>query len=53
MTPAAALDFFAELASMGIDQAIFSLPNVYEPEVFDLLATEVIPQAEKIPVAGR
>jgi hypothetical protein len=38
---------------MGIDQAIFSLPNVYEPEVFDLLATEVIPQAEKIPVAGR
>src|SRR3989442_7336071 len=53
MTPAAALDFFAELASMGIDQAIFSLPNVYEPEVFDLLATEVIPQAQKIPVAGR
>src|SRR6266513_3697887 len=39
MTPAAALDFFAELASMGIDQAIFSLPNVYEPGVFDLLAT--------------
>src|SRR2546423_2205438 len=52
-TPSAALDFFAELASMGIDQAIFSLPNVYEPEVFDLLATEVIPQAQKIPVAGR
>src|SRR5438046_5580518 len=53
MTPAAALDFFAELASLGIDQAIFRLPNVYEPEVFDLLATEVIPQAQKIPVAGR
>ena len=52
-TPAGALDFFGELAAMGIDQAIFSLPNVYEPEVFDLLATEVIPQAEKIPVAGR
>jgi F420-dependent oxidoreductase-like protein len=53
ITPSAALDFFADLASMGIDQAIFNMPNVYDLEVFDLLATEVIPQAEKIPVAGR
>ena len=52
-TPAAAVEFFAELASMGIDQAIFSLQNVSDPEVFDLLATEVIPQVNKITVAGR
>ena len=53
ITPAAAVEFFAELASMGIDQAIFSLQNVSDPEVFDLLATEVIPQVNKIAVAGR
>jgi F420-dependent oxidoreductase-like protein len=52
-TPAALVESFGELAAMGIDQAIFSLRNVYDPEVFDLLATEVIPQAEKIAVAGR
>src|SRR5207248_9002003 len=39
ITPSAALDFFAYLASMGIDQAIFNMPNVYDVEVFDLLAT--------------
>jgi F420-dependent oxidoreductase-like protein len=53
ITPAAAIESFAELASMGIDQAIFSLQNVTDPEVFDLLATEVIPQVNKIVVAGR
>ena len=53
ITPAAAVEFFAELASMGIDQAIFSLQNVSDPGVFDLLATEVIPQVNKIAVAGR
>ena len=53
ITPAAAVEFFAELASMGIDQAIFSLQNVSDPGVFDLLATEVIPRVNKITVAGR
>jgi F420-dependent oxidoreductase-like protein len=53
ITPAAAVESFAELASLGIDQAIFSLQNVTDPEVFDLLATEVIPQVNKIAVAGR
>src|SRR5437764_1282524 len=52
-TPAAAVESFAHLASLGIDQAIFSMPNVTDPEVFDLLATEVVPQVEKIPVAER
>ena len=53
LTPTQAIDRFARLAEWGIDQAIFSLPNVYEPEVFDLLATEVIPYVERIRVAGR
>lgn len=53
MTPNAVLDTFAELAEMGVDQAIFSLRNVSDPAAFELLATEVVPRAEKIHVAGR
>lgn len=53
LTPAAVIDRLGELAEMGIDQAIFSLPNVSELEPFDLLATEIVPAAEKIKVAGR
>jgi len=52
-TPSALLAELAQLAEMGIDQAIFSLQNVYDLEPFDLLATEVVPLAEKIQVAGR
>ena len=52
-TPAAAIEHFANLAAMGIDQAIFSMPNVYDLEPFDLLATEIVPAVEKIQVAGR
>jgi F420-dependent oxidoreductase-like protein len=53
MTPAAAIEHFANQAAMGIDQAIFSMPNVYDLEPFDILATEIIPAVEKIQVAGR
>src|SRR6266699_2951234 len=53
MTPAAAVDYFGELAAMGIDQVIFNMPRVSDLEPFDLLATEVVPVVEKIRVAGR
>ncbi len=53
LTPAAAIEYFKGLAAMGIDQAIFSMPNVADLEPFDLLATEIIPAVEKIEVAGR
>ncbi len=52
-TPAAAIDYFAGLAALGIDQATLSLRNVYELEQFELFANEIIPAVEKIPVAGR
>lgn len=52
-TPAALLEHLAQLAELGVDQAIFSLQNVSELEPFDLLATEIVPVAEKIAVAGR
>lgn len=53
LSPTAAIDMFAELAEMGIDHAIFSLANDDEPEPFEILAAEIIPVVEKIPVAGR
>jgi F420-dependent oxidoreductase-like protein len=52
-SPAAAIDYFAELADMGVDHAIFNTVHVHSPETLDLLATEVVPAVEKISVAGR
>lgn len=52
-TPATLLEHLAQLAELGVDQAIFSLQNVSDLEPFDLLATEIVPVAEKIAVAGR
>lgn len=52
-TPAAAIEYFRGLAAMGIDQAIFNMPNITDLEPFDLLATEIIPVVEQIEVAGR
>jgi F420-dependent oxidoreductase-like protein len=53
ITPSAAVERFAHLADLGIDQAIFNMPNVSDPDVFELLATEVIPHVERLAVAGR
>jgi F420-dependent oxidoreductase-like protein len=53
LTPAAAIERLAFLASLGIDQVIFCMMDrYYDGETFDLLATEVIPAVEKIQVAG-
>jgi len=52
-TPAALLEHLGQLAELGVDQAIFSLQNVSDLEPFDLLATQIVPAAEKIAVAGR
>jgi hypothetical protein len=52
-TPAATIAYLRQLAAMGIDQAMVSLPNVADPEPFELLATEIIPAVEQIEVAGR
>lgn len=53
LSPAAAIDCFGDLAAQGIDHAIFSMPNVTEDEPFEVLATQVIPEVEKLPVARR
>jgi F420-dependent oxidoreductase-like protein len=53
VSPSQAIDRFAALAALGIDQAIFSLRNVSDLEPFDVLANEVVPVVEQIKVAGR
>lgn len=53
LTPAAAVERFAKLAAMGIDQALVSLPNVSDLDIFDLLGSEVMPEVAKLAVAGR
>jgi hypothetical protein len=52
-TPAEAIAHFQWLAGLGFDQAIFSMPNVSDPDIFDLLAKEVIHAVLELPVAGR
>jgi len=53
LTPAAAIQYFRDLAVMGIDQAIFNTPNVTDLELYDLLAEEIMPVVNQIEVAGR
>jgi F420-dependent oxidoreductase-like protein len=53
MTPAAAVEHFAALAAQGIDHALFYLPNVMDPEPFELLGNVIVPEVSKLAVAGR
>ena len=47
----AALDYISALGELGVDEVMVRCPN--DPATFDLLATELVPLVEKIPVAGR
>ncbi|HTD20254.1 MAG TPA: hypothetical protein VK667_12065 [Ktedonobacteraceae bacterium] len=51
LSPQAAIDCLADLTSEGFDQII--MPNVTDQDLFDLLATRIIPVVETITVAGR
>lgn len=53
LSPQAAIDCFANLAAEGFDQVIMVLPNVNDLECFELLASRIIPEVERIPIAGR
>jgi alkanesulfonate monooxygenase SsuD/methylene tetrahydromethanopterin reductase-like flavin-dependent oxidoreductase (luciferase family) len=47
----AALDYMVTLAELGIDEVMIRFPD--DPATFDLIANELIPIVNKIPVAGR
>ena len=52
-SPQQVIDRLGALAEMGIDQAIFNMPNVADPDVIEVWRDEVIPVADRIAVAGR
>jgi alkanesulfonate monooxygenase SsuD/methylene tetrahydromethanopterin reductase-like flavin-dependent oxidoreductase (luciferase family) len=53
VSPQQAIDNFANLAALGIDHALVSMPNVSHPDAFDILREEVVPAVHGIAVAGR
>ncbi len=53
MTPGQMVEYFAQYAAMGFDQGIVGFGNVTDPDLFDLLASEVVPEVTKLAVAGR
>ena len=52
-SPQQVIDQLGKLAEIGVDQAIFNMPNVADPDVFEVWRDEVIPVADRIAVAGR
>jgi len=53
MTPAQALEQLHQLAELGIDEAIFNMPNVHDFRAFDLIEEEIMPGLKALQVAGR
>ena len=53
LTPPQVIEQFAHLAELGFDQGIISLSRPTDPEAFELLGAEIIPEVEKIRPAGR
>jgi hypothetical protein len=48
-----AIEFFHQLAEIGTDQAIFSMPNTHVPGALDIFAEDIIPTVGKFVPAGR
>ncbi len=53
MSPQQAVDAFAHLAEIGFDQALISMPNVSDPDAFNIFRDEVVPAVHALKVAGR
>jgi len=53
LSPQAVIERFAEFAALGFDQVIMLMWGSFDQEAFDILATQVIPVVEKLPVMGR
>ena len=53
VSPDGALERLRHLASLGIEHAMIKIPNLAEPDAFDVWADEVVPWAAELAVAGR
>jgi F420-dependent oxidoreductase-like protein len=48
LTPQGLVDWCGQLSELGIDHAIFNLPNVHEIEPLDRIGAEVIPHVHRL-----
>ncbi|HKP51195.1 MAG TPA: LLM class F420-dependent oxidoreductase [Chloroflexia bacterium] len=53
ISPQQAIDYFANLARLGIDQGLISMLNVSHPDAFEVFKEDIVPAVHQIPVAGR
>lgn len=53
LSPQQAIDAIGHLADMGFDQALISMPNVSDPDAFNVFRDEVVPAVHALKVAGR
>lgn len=53
MSPSAAIEYFQGLAEVGIDHALVSFADPWNPLNLEILGSEVVPAVEKIVPAGR
>ncbi len=52
-TPSQAVEYLHQLAELGTDHAIFSMPNAPAPDAFEVWANEIVPAVHKFVPAGR
>jgi F420-dependent oxidoreductase-like protein len=48
-----ALDYFGQLAELGIDHAIINMGNVSQPDAFEVFGAQIVPAVHALSVAGR
>jgi F420-dependent oxidoreductase-like protein len=53
ISPQQAIDYFGELAELGVDHAIISMGNVSHPDAFEVFHEEIVPAVHALEVAGR
>ena len=53
MSPQQAIDYFGAVAGSGFDHALISIPNVSQPDAFDIFKEEIVPAVHGMKVAGR
>lgn len=51
-SPAALVDRYATFASLGFEHVMVYTPNSFDPHIFELLATRVVPEVKKIGVSS-
>ncbi len=49
-SPTALVDRYAQFAALGFEHVMVGTPNIFDPHIFELLATKIVPEVKKIEV---